>query len=132
MTTTNGRQLCERCGGTGVTCFKHIEGGKCFGCYGTGVARNTKPRPLAPAPKLPREEREVSYTVNGAELRIVVGRNRYQAGHWSEWSGTASWNGERAEVVTVEGERRTIETLNNRGVIAALRAQYPGIVVYQD
>jgi hypothetical protein len=131
MTTTNGRQLCERCGGTGVTCFKHIEGGKCFGCYGTGIARSTKPRPLAPAPKLPREEREASYTVNGAELRIFVVREQIN-GHWGGWSGTASWNGERAEIVTTFGERRAMRTRSNAGVISALCAQYPGIVVYQD
>jgi hypothetical protein len=128
MTTTNGRQLCERCGGTGVTCFKHIEGGKCFTCGGTGIARNTKPRAAAAAPKHPTEERETVYTVNGAELRIFVVRERIN-GHWGGWHGSARWNGERAEIVTTFGERRAMRTRSNAGVISALRSQFPGITV---
>ena len=35
--TTNGRAVCDRCGGKGyINAFRHISGGVCFECDGTG------------------------------------------------------------------------------------------------
>jgi DnaJ-class molecular chaperone len=37
LTTSTETATCTRCGGTGnIPCFRHIDGGECYACDGTG------------------------------------------------------------------------------------------------
>lgn len=45
------KQKCDRCGGAGkLTCFEHVDGGKCYKCAGAGfVLVKTNPKKLEKA-----------------------------------------------------------------------------------
>ena len=40
MTLAAAARSCRRCTGTGTVAHKHVLGGRCFGCGGTGTVRN--------------------------------------------------------------------------------------------
>ena len=43
MTLAAALRSCRRCNGTGTVAHKHVLGGRCFGCGGTGTVRNVAP-----------------------------------------------------------------------------------------
>jgi RecJ-like exonuclease len=43
MNTATALRSCRRCNGTGAVAHKHVLGGRCFGCGGTGTVRDVAP-----------------------------------------------------------------------------------------
>ena len=75
---------CPKCLGSGTVPFRHIEGGRCFMCGGTGKVsgkiRHTKPTPAAPVEKL---------TANEAldRIKTIVEQMKEKDG-WKSFHGT--------------------------------------------
>lgn len=47
MNANDGLTMCLRCTGTGITAFRHVDGGRCFDCLGLGKVEASN-RPARP------------------------------------------------------------------------------------
>lgn len=66
-----GRYECPKCGGTGrIDCYKHVNGGLCFMCNGSGRV-DRKPR--TSTPRTPKTYEQKQEAIQRQNMRIIDG-----------------------------------------------------------
>lgn len=78
---------CRRCGGQGrIEHYRHVEGGVCFRCRGTGIEPGTH-EPYVPAQAVSlRPTIKVTVTENTPEERLAYLQEWYDSGTMSQWA----------------------------------------------